>query len=306
MKLKNLCVATAAAAGIAASSQAGAISFGIDFKGFVTMVQGNDVPAFAGRLLNNGSTGSDVPPFFGFRTEVTGNMVLNIGLTGLSGTATIDDIIFFNTVSKGRNITFKPVSTLLGIIPTNTLLLGNMSFDFGTLNGIPVSIVLDLGNLTTALMAGSLGDIVGGIMIAPTENTIVTLADGSMKTLPMGPVVVATTTWNTTDVDTDMNGTPGPVLLNSNPSGTTPLIKDTVVDGTNGDIGLGGSPIRSNSLFKGVSPNFDFKQITVKCINLLGTCPGKGSISLPPLTLNPDPLAPLLGGLSKLLKGLGL
>lgn len=298
MKFNKLCVAAVAAAGLAASVPATAISFGVDFKGYVTMLQGNDVPQFAGRMVQN-NTFANEPPFFGYRTAVSGKMVLDIGLDGLSGTATIDDIIFLNQTAKGREINFKPVATALNI-PTNTLLLGNMLFDYGTfVTGIPVSIVLDMGNLTTALMGSTPGDIIRGIMTAPTENTVVTNPDGSTTTYPLGPVVVATTTWNTTDVDTDGDGQPGPVNLGDNPSGTTPLIIDTVVDATNGDIGLGGSPIRSNSLFKGVSPNFDFTEITVTCVNLLASC-SAGGLPVPPLPLSPAPLAPVLktlGGL---------
>jgi hypothetical protein len=304
MKLKNLFVATVAAAGIGASGHAAAISFGIDFKGYVTMLQGDNLPSEAGFMINNFSFAAE-PPFFGYRTAVTGKMVLNLGLNGLSGTATMDPILFFDQTAVAREIHFEPVATLLGVVPLNTLLIGNMLFDYGQIiKGIPVSIVLDLGNLTTALMGAGLGDIIGGVMMAPTENTVVTNPDGSKTTYPMGPVVVATSTLNTTDVDTDGNGLPGPINFHDNPSGTTPLLVDTVVDATNGDIGLGGTPIRK-SIFTGISPNFDFKEITVTCINLLASC-NTGGIPVPPLPLNPDPLAPLLGGASKLLKGLGL
>jgi hypothetical protein len=296
MKLKTLVIAMAAVTGAGVGTPASAISFGIDFKGYVTMLNSN------GSMLQNSSFSSE-PPYFGLRTAVSGHMVLDIGLNGLSGTATIEPITFFDTLSKGRDITFKPVDTLLGVIPENTLLLGNMLFDFGNQNGIPVSIVLDMGNLTTALMASTVGDVIGGVMTAATENTISDVGNGP-QTFPMGPVVVATTTWNTTDADTDHNGTPGPVTLGTNPSGVLPLLTDTVVDVTTGEIGLGGSPIRDSG-FKGFSPNFDFKEITVTCVNLLASCED-GGIPVPPLPLNPDPLGGLLGGTKTLLKGLGL
>lgn len=300
MKLKNLCLATSACLGIAASGQAAAISFGMDFKGYVTMLAGTDVPSLAGGMVQN-FTFVNEPPFYGYRTAVTGKMVMNIGLDGLKGTATIDPILFFNQISIGREIHFEPVDTILNI-PTSTLLLGNMLFDYGNfVKGIPVSIVLDIGNLTTALMGSSVGDIIGGVMMAPTENTVVTRPDGSKTTYPMGPVLVATTTWDTTDVDTDGDGTPGPINLEDNPSGTVPLLVDTAVDSTNGDIGIGGSPIRSNSLFKGVNPNFDFTEVTVTCVNLLASC-DTGGIPAPPLPLSAKPL----GGVTGLVKGLGL
>jgi hypothetical protein len=297
MKLKTLGIATAVAIGTGVAMPASAISFGVDFKGFVTMLdnQGNF-------FVNSSFTGE--PPFYGRRTAVSGHMVLDIGLTGLSGTATIDPILFAGVESFGRDIHFEPVDTLLGVIPENTLLLGNMLFDFGeNIPGIPVSIVLDMGNLTTALMASTVGDVVGGLLTVPSENTVGDIGNGP-QTFPMGPVVVATTTWNTTDADTDNDGDPGPVLQGTNPSGVLPLKVDMRVDMTNGDIGLGGSPIRVTA-FRGFSPNFDFKEITVTCVNLLASC-ASGGIPVPPLPLNPDPLGGLLGGTKTLLKGLGL
>ncbi len=296
MKLKKLVAAHVAAFGILAVAPANAISFGIDFKGFVTMV------APTGELFQNTSAATNA--FQGYRSEISGHMILDIGLTGASGTATFDPFLFSGILASGRDINFKPVNTLLGAIPLDTYLLGNMLFDYGFTMGIPVSIVLDLGNLTTALMGSSLGDVIGGIMIAPTENTVVTLEDTSTTTFPMGPVVVATSTLNTTDADTNMDGVPGPITNGTNPSGVPPLKVDTAVDMTNGDIGLGGSPIRVLT-FRGFSPNFDFKEITVTCINLIASC-ADGGVPVPPLPLNPDPLAPLLGGVSSTLKGLGL
>jgi hypothetical protein len=296
MKLKKLVAAHVAAFSIMAVTPANAISFGIDFKGYVTMV------APTGELFQNTSAATNA--FQGYRSDVSGHMILDIGLDGLSGTATFEPFLFSGLTAAGRDINFVPVNELLGAIPLDTLLLGNMLFDYGFTSGVPVSLVLDMGNLTTALMGSSLGDVIGGIMIAPTENTVITFEDGSQGTLPMGPVVVATTTWNTTNADTNNDGVPGPITNGTNPSGVTPLIVDTAVDQTNGDIGLGGSPIRVLT-FRGFSPNFDFKEITVTCINLLASC-ANGGIAIPPLPLNPDPLAPLLGGTSKLLKGLGL
>lgn len=296
-QLKPLVAAMATVAGLSVSTQASAISFGIDFEGYITMLNST------GQMFRNSSFAGEAP-FYGFRTPVSGHMVLDIGLTGLSGTATIDPILFVGQMANGREINFEPVDTLLGVVPENTLLLGNLLFDFNTEIGIPVSIVLDMGNLTTALMASSVGDIIGGVMTAPTENTVAVFSKIDKRTLPMGPVVVATTTWNTTDADTDDDGVPGPMVFGTNPSGVRPLLVDTVVDSTNGDIGLGGSPIKIGA-FAGFSPNFDFKEITVTCVNLIASCADSG-IPVPPLPLNPDPLGGLLGGTTTLLKGLGL
>jgi hypothetical protein len=296
-KLKPLLAAVCATVGIAASAPASAISFGMDFKGYVTML-GSD-----GGILRNVSF-KKVEPFFGFRTPVSGHMILDIGLDGVRGTATIDDIKFSGSSAKGREIHFEPVDSI-GPIPTSTLLIGNLLFDFNAEIGIPVSIVLDMGNLTTALMASTPGDMIGGLLTAASENTVDDAGNGP-QTFPMGPVVVASTTWNTTDADTDGDGVPGPLQFNTNPSGVVPLLVDTVSDdySDNGDVGVGGSPIKVGS-FVGFNPNFDFKEITVTCVNLLASC-ANGGIPVPPLPLNPDPLGGLLGGTKSLLKGLGL
>jgi hypothetical protein len=296
-KLKPLLAAVCATVGIAASAPVSAISFGMDFKGYITML-GSD-----GGILQNQSF-KTVEPFFGLRTPVSGHMILDIGLDGVRGTATIDDILFLGKTAKGREIHFEPVDSI-GPIPTDTLLIGNLLFDFNKEIGIPVSIVLDMGNLTTALMASTPGDIIGGLLTAASENTLANLGNG-FQAYPMGPVVVATTTWNTTDADTDGDGVPGPLLFNTNPSGVVPLLVDTVPDdySDNGEIGIGGSPIKVGSFFD-FNPNFDFKEITVTCVNLLASC-ASGGIPVPPLPLNPDPLGGLLGGTKTLLKGLGL
>jgi hypothetical protein len=70
---------------------------------------------------------------------------------------------------------------------------------------------------------------------------------GSTYTLPIGASPVATTTWNTTDI--------GTISLGTNPSGTLPLIADTI----------GGSPMKAGP-FPGFNPNFDFDNMTVTAV----------------------------------------
>ncbi len=288
MKLKNLVTATAAALGIGASASASAISFGLDFKGYVTMLNGT------GAGLQNSSYAAE-PKFAGFRTPVQGSMVLNVGLTGMSGTATFNPFLFFGIVASGRDINFVPVDTTLNI-PGSTLLLGNLLFDYGSYTGIPVSIVLDMGNLTTALMESSPGDVLRGVMTAESDNTVFRSGKQTF-TLPMGPVVVATTSWNTTMADTDNDGQPGPITFGTNPSGVLPLLIDTTIDSTNGDVGIGGVPMPIGA-FIGFNPNFDFTEVTVTCVGLLTDCDLPAPLPIP---LSPQPLGGLLGTLGGLL-----
>lgn len=276
-----------------------ALSVAMDFKGYVTMVV-----AGTGIAFQNGSFVNE-PRFNGWRSPIEGRMVMNVTESGLVGGATFEPFPFYDVQASGRDVTFVPADSLFGTpIPSNTLLVGNMAFDWGETKGIPVSIVLDMGNLSTALMSASVGDVITGALRAATDNTVITLQDGTMTTMPIGPVVVATTTWDTTDVDTDGDGQPGPITMSTNPSGTVPLLVDTVLDRTNGDIGIGGSPIKT-SFFQGFSPNFDITEVTVTCVSALVSCETSG-ISVPSLPLSPQPLEPVQDGLGGLLKKFGL
>ena len=276
-----------------------ALSVAMDFEGYVTMVD-----AGTGIMVPNPSF-SDEPRFSGWRTPIKGRMLMNVTESGLVGGAAFEPFLFFGVQSSGRDVTFVPADSLFGTpIPSSTLLVGNMAFDWGSIIGVPVSIVLDMGNLSTALMDASVGDVITGALRSATDNTVITLQDGTMTTMPIGPVVVATTTWDTTDIDTDGDGQPGPVTMSSNPSGTVPLLVDTVVDLTNGDVGIGGSPIKT-SFFQGFSPNFDITEVTVTCVSALGSCETSG-IPVPPLPLSPQPLEPVQDGLGGLFKKFGL
>lgn len=302
MKPNVLTLAGLMAAALGVTADVSAItpmSVGMDFKGYVTMLDPTGAP------LRNSSEPRNAP-FKGYRTPVSGHMIMDITETGMVGTATIVPFLFFGTPASARSINFVPQDTLFGTpVPSDTLLLGNLLFDFGANQGIPVSIVLDMGNLSTALMNAKVGDVIGGMMRAASDNTVMYYdADGNPVTLPMGPVVVATTTWNTTDVDTDGDGQPGPIGFESNPSGTIPLLVDTAIDMTNGDVGIGGSPMRT-APFPEYNPNFDFTELTVTCVNLLASCSTAG-VDVPAVPLNPAPLDPLLKGGSELFNTLGL
>lgn len=306
MKAKRLALAGLVSGIVAMSAQAPAataMSVGMDFKGYVTMLNAADGVGF--RNPSAGGAG-----YLGYRTPISGHMVMDITETGMVGTATFVPFKFSGVMSSGRDITFVPSDNLFGLpIPSSTLLVGNMLFDFGTnVTGIPVSIVLDMGNLSTALMNSKVGDVIGGTMRAASDDTVFETedAEGNIvpRTLPLGPVVVATTTWDTTDVDTDHDGQPGPIMFNTNPSGTIPLLVDTTLDMTNGDIGVGGSPMKIGP-FAGFSPNFDITEVTVTCVSALGSCSSSG-VAVPAVPLAPKPLEPVQDSVSGLVKSLSL
>lgn len=298
MKMKQLALAGMVAASVGHMPEVSALTamtVAMDFKGYVTMLDPT------GGFVQNTSFLSE-PKYQGRRTPIAGRMVMDITETGLVGSATFEPFLFFGIQASGRDVSFVPEDNLFGTpLPSNTLLVGNMLFDFGPTTGIPVSIVLDMGNLSTALMSSSVGDVITGLMTAASDNTTYTNPDGTKGTAPLGPVVVATTTWDTTDADTDGDGQPGPVVMNTNPSGTVPLLVDTVVDMTNGDVGIGGSPMRAGP-FTGFNANFDITEITVTCVGLLGNC----ALPAPPLPLSAEPVEPVRNLLGGLVKKLGL
>jgi hypothetical protein len=264
------------------------LSVAMDFEGWVTMLWPD------GHVFGNYSE-QDEPNFQGARTPIKGKMIMEMGSGGLVGTATFDPFLFLNTPSSGHDVQFYAPNALLNALPTNTLLLGNMRFDFGTFKDIPVSIVLDIGGLTTALKNTSQGKVLKGILTAASDNTLVNKGDGAgyAHSISMGPVLVATTTLDTTDIDTDGDGQPGPIKRFTFPSGTTPLIEDAVVDVTNGDIGIGGSPMKT-APFPDFNPNFDIVEATVTCFKVGSSCNTAG-LPMPPLpTLSAQPLEPLL------------
>lgn len=242
-------------------------SVAMDFEGWVTMLDSQ------GGVVQNQSYINE-PTFHGWRTPVKGKMVLEMGTSGMRGAATFEPFTFLGAIASGHDVQFYSPNALLNMLPTNTLLLGNMLFNWGTskyTQNIPVSVVLDIAGLTTALSNTVKGQVLEGLLTAESDNTLVDDGSGGTMGISMGRMLVVTTSYNTTDVDTDGDGVPGPLVLGSNPSGTTPLLVDNAVDVTNGDVGIGGSPIKI-SAFKGFSPNFDIVRATVTCGSTIYSC----------------------------------
>ena len=263
-------------------------SVAMDFQAWVTMLDSQ------GHVAQNVDY-SDEPIFHGWRTPVKGKMVMEMGTGGLRGAATFDSFLFLGNTASGHDVQFYSPNALLNLLPTNTLMLGNKLFNWGPIKStqnIPVSVVLDIGGLTTALSNSVKGQVLQGLLTAESDNSLVDDGNGGTMGISMGPVLVATTSYNTTDVDTDGDGVPGPLVFGTNPSGTTPLLVDHATDVTNGDVGIGGSPIKI-SAFKGFSPNFDIVQATVTCMSTIVSCNTFG-LSMPPFPLSAQPLEPLL------------
>lgn len=150
------------------------------------------------------------------RSAIAGTLAFDTDT--LTGTATMDPFSWFG----GGNNVFSAIS--FGAIGNGaggpgTLLLGNLLFDWNGTSSIPVSVVWDAAGLFDAMSAGlSEGEVVTGGATPASENGDGAFPDGA---------VLATTTWNTTTI--------GDGALGVNPSGTLPLIADSV----------GGSPMTS-------------------------------------------------------------
>lgn len=258
-------------------------SAAMDFEAWVTMLNSE------GGVVWNPSY-SNEPTFHGWRTPVKGKMVLEMGTNGMRGAATFEPFSFFGLIASGHDVQFYSPNALLNMLPTNTLMLGNMLFNWGTeqkTQNIPVSVVLDIAGLTTALSNTVKGQVLEGLLTAESDDTLVNDGNGGTMGISMGRMLVVTTSYNTTDVDTDGNGVPGPLVLGTNPSGTTPLLVDKAVDVTNGDIGIGGSPIKI-SVFRNFSPNFDISKATVTCASTIYSCNTFG-MAMPAFPLSAQP-----------------
>lgn len=208
----------------------------------------------------------------GNRTQITGTMTFDTDT--MSGSGTVTPFLFFGTelkhFAKATNITFQAIGDGMG--GPGTLVLGNMGFDWSGNNGIPVSIVMDAAGMFGALQFGtvaptltivgstdyiavrgtmySLGDhtntFVAGTTPASEHTYDVTNKTGTTHSQHIGLAPISTTTWNTTSAFcTPGGGATGP-CMGFNPSGTLPLIADSI----------GGSPMIAGP-FEGFNANFD-------------------------------------------------
>jgi hypothetical protein len=273
MKKTLLSAAIVSALGISTSANADLVAG--SWSGVFTMIGAGGTFTLNGDAAGN-STG-------GNRTFITGGLTFDTA-TG-AGSGTVTPFSFFGSgVAIATTITFQAIGDGFG--NPGPLVLGNMGFNWNGNNGIPVSIVMDA--------TGFFGNVAGGLTVSQTltggtfgalgasDNTDTIVGAGG-TTYPIGPTLMATTIHNTTAI-----GTP---VLGTNPSGTLPLVTDTVVDGTNGDVGIGGSPMPT-APFPGFNANFDITSMHVtQC-----TDTGTGTDACAPPAAVPVPAAVWLFG----------
>jgi hypothetical protein len=194
---------------------------------------------------------------YGLRTQISGT--LTIDTTTMSGSMSIGAFDFFSGgPAVAHDITFTDVSG----DPVNsggaTLLLGNLLFDWGGNNNIPVSIVWDASGLVSAINSGlTVGDTVTG---GAGCTSCATPASDSIKKgkYPIGPAPLATTVF-----DTSNTGAPNYI-------GTTPLSNDAAL--------VGGTPMQT-APFPNFNANFDV--VTLKLID-----DGSGPVFTQPADVN--------------------
>jgi hypothetical protein len=189
------------------------------------------------------------------RTSIAGTLTFDTA-TG-SGAGTVVPFSFLGSgLASATTISFQAIGDGAG--GPGSLVLGNMGFNWNANNGIPVSIVLDAAGFFGAAHLGvTASQTVTGGATPESDNTTGAGA--------IGPAVLATTDWNTTTI-------PG-ATLGTNPSGTLPLITDVIVDITNGDVGIGGTPMPAGP-FPGFNFNFDITSVHIDSCVETGNNPG--------------------------------
>ena len=223
-----------------------------NYTGFFTMLDS------AGPVLSNSSItakGANT-----FQTPISGTMQFD-SLSG-AGTGTLVPFDFFNGALPAEAVGIKMQAVGDGLGGGGTLVMGNMLFNWNGNNGIPVSIVLD----AAGFFAGEL--TAGG------ANSATPASDGTYNAgipvnggyLGLGPVPIATTEWNTTNINGCVEG----ACLNNDSSGGMLAQVDTTPNGNKflqddgfpaADQGIGGSPFQDGP-FPLMNPNFDVVTMT--------------------------------------------
>ena len=241
MNLKKTAITTAISAVIGMSAtNASADILELSWDGLFTLLD-----ASGGMTQKNVDAGVTTGPYYGYRTAVTGTMMFDT-VTG-AGTGTMVPFSFFGSgTATADGISFQAVGN--GIGGEGPLVLGNLGFSWNGTDGIPVSIVLDGSGFFGALGGGlTTSDTVTGVGSLPASNDLLANFGKVSYTLPIGPVPMATTTFNTTTIDGAGLGT--------NPSGTLPFADD----------GIGGSPMVAGP-FPDFNANFDITSIKIDSI----------------------------------------
>lgn len=263
--IKSAIVTALGATAIGVSSMASAGVMTANWTGVFTMLDSN------GGALSNTSAAKGANPY---QTQVSGTMSFD-DVTG-AGTATLVPFNFFSGSLPAEAVGINMQSIGDGMGGPGTLVLGNMLFNWDGKNGIPVSIVMDAAGFFIGSQNGDFGDgvldqtDVAGYGAVPASDG--TYTDPVWGYLGLGPVVMSTTEWNTTNgpgcaygVDSNFSDNVGGGCMGISPSGVLPLVTDNAVNGkeyAQGDgVGIGGNPMQDGP-FQNFNANFDVLTMT--------------------------------------------
>jgi hypothetical protein len=256
---KRTTVATAMAIALGGAAQpqiASAAVYSFEWTGLFTMLGTNGQP------FTNSSAPYSYDPTWGYgqRTQVSGTFQYDTD-TG-EGTMTVEPFDFFANNGLGpagaataTGISFEEIGDGAG--GAGNLLLGNMLFDWGGNDGIPVSIVWDATGLINALGAINVGDTVTGVGVTPASDGV------KNNVIPIGVVPVATTGWDTTTIKCIPGGGGTGDCMGVAVTGALPLLVGaTYATGNMAGQMMGGSPMVAGP-FEANMMNFDITTMTV-------------------------------------------
>ena len=292
---KLLCTSVASVLGLAAANSANADTYEFSFVGAFTMISDAHY-AFPNQATGYNLGYNDPYGWKGNRTPITGTMTYDS--TAGTGTVSINGFYFFGTlpqnIALAHDITYQAIGNgtctnddpAQGCQPGN-LFLANMGFDWNFTVGIPVTIVWDAQGLLGALPTAVPGTVIQGVGALSASDGLAFGGTGTLKNpyifYNLGPVPVATTTWNTSPTCTPGGGTSG-ACVGVNPSGSLPLVAtypaDFIYPGQPDEStvpvdplhSLAGSPMLAGP-FPAYGATFDLMKMTVTKVNGVSAAP---------------------------------
>ena len=278
MKRTLINQAVAATIGVSAALMtpaANAATSTFSWTGFFTLLDA------AGFVTNNSSiTGRNANQA---QTPISGT--IEFDQSNGAGVGTVNAFGFFNKGDAlAHDVTFQAVGDGMG--GQGTLVVGNMLFDWNGNNSIPVSLVMDAAGFFTATPNDFADGVLDNTDAAVINNGATPASDGTFDTgvpgsyLALGPAVMATTDWNTTNLpgcttgaDSNFTDNIGGGCMGVALNGGV-VIPGTLADATINQAqapfnasyigtgtGVGGSPMQDGP-FQGFNANFDVLTLT--------------------------------------------
>ena len=220
----------------------------------------------------------------GYQTAITG--VLAFDDTTGAGSGYVDSYDWWSGTSPAEAVEMHTKAIGDGAGGTGSLMIANILLNWNGVNGIPVSMVWDAAGFLGASSADWSDNVltqseVAGFGATPASDG--TYTDPIWSYLNQGPVPIATTEFNTTNLggctfaaDTNYTNNTGGGCMGEAYSGGLPLVTDTAVNTAQyaqGDgVGVAGSPMQDGP-FQGFSYTYDIKSMTIVSVDGNGEIP---------------------------------